>query len=37
LLQADGIDAKGPVTSARYNPPLSMPLMLRNEVMVEID
>jgi hypothetical protein len=37
LLQADGISAKGEVTSARYNPPFSMPLFLRNEVLVDIE
>lgn len=37
LLQRDGISVNGEVTSARYNPPLSMPLFLRNEVIVEID
>lgn len=37
LLQADGFNVKGEVTSARYNPPFSMPLFLRNEVIVEID
>jgi hypothetical protein len=37
LLQSDGISVKGEITSARYNPPFSMPLFLRNEVIVEID
>lgn len=37
LLKADGVNVKGAVTSARYNPPLSMPLFLRNEVIVQID
>jgi hypothetical protein len=36
-LQSDGVSVKGEVTSARYNPPFSMPLFLRNEVMIEID
>jgi hypothetical protein len=36
-LQSDGASVKGEVTSARYNPPFSMPLFLRNEVMVVID
>ena len=37
LLEVDNISAKGPVASARYNPPLSMPLFIRNEVIVEIE
>lgn len=37
LLQRDGVGVKGDVTSARYNPPFSMPLFLRNEVIVEIE
>jgi hypothetical protein len=37
LLQSDGVSVKGEATSARYNPPFSMPLFLRNEIMVEID
>lgn len=36
-LHRDGVSVKGDVTSARYNPPFSMPLFLRNEVIVEIN
>lgn len=36
-LKNDGVSVKSEVTSARYNPPFSMPLFLRNEIIVEID
>lgn len=36
-LRRSDISVKGEVTSARYNPPFSMPLLLRNEVFVEIN
>lgn len=37
LLTRDGIVMHGDMISAQYNPPLSFPLLRRNEVMVEID
>jgi hypothetical protein len=36
LLAKDGLEADGEIQVARYNPPLSMPLMLRNEIIVAI-
>ena len=36
-LQQDGKIITGPVETARYNPPLSMPLMLRSEIIVPIE
>jgi SOUL heme-binding protein len=36
-LQQDGKIITGPVETARYNPPLSMPLMLRNEIIIPIE
>jgi len=37
LLKDDGITVTGELISAQYNPPFSMPLFLRNEVMVAIE
>jgi len=37
LLERDGLSAKGPVEVAQYNPPLSMPLTLRNEIIIPIE
>ena len=36
-LQRDGITIKGDTQVAQYNPPLSMPLILRNEILIPID
>lgn len=36
-LEQDGIAAVGDMQAAYYNPPLSMPLLLRNEVLVSIE
>ena len=36
-LKTDGITVNGEMTSARYNPPFSMPLFMRNEIIVEIN
>ena len=36
LLTRDGIDFEAEMVSAQYNPPLSFPLMRRNEILVEI-
>jgi uncharacterized membrane protein len=35
-LKRDGIIENGPIETARYNPPASMPLMLRNEVLIPV-
>lgn len=35
-LERDKITATGDIETARYNPPLSMPLMLRSEILVPI-
>jgi hypothetical protein len=37
LLERDGITATGAIQTARYNPPLSMPLTLRNEIIIPIE
>ncbi len=36
FLERDSMTTLGKVETARYNPPLSMPLMLRNEVLIEV-
>ena len=36
LLERDGLKTDGEIQVARYNPPLSMPLMLRNEIIIPI-
>lgn len=36
LLTKDGLEVDGDMQVARYNPPLSMPLMLRNEIIVGV-
>ena len=36
LLAKDGLVVEGEIQVARYNPPLSMPLMLRNEIIVAV-
>jgi len=36
LLERDGVVVAGEIQTARYNPPLSMPLMLRNEIFIPI-
>ena len=36
-LSRDGISTVGNVNVARYNPPWTLPFMLRNEVQVEIE
>ena len=36
LLTEANIQSTGPVQVARYNPPLSMPLLLRNEIIIPI-
>ncbi len=36
-LKQDGKTITGPIETARYNPPLSMPLMLRNEIIIPIE
>lgn len=35
-LQRDGIDTVGSVNVARYNPPWTIPCMLRNEIQIEV-
>lgn len=35
-LQRDGIDTVGSVNVARYNPPWTIPFMLRNEIQIEV-
>lgn len=36
LLERDNVVPKGDIQVAQYNPPLSMPLMLRNEIIIPI-
>ncbi|MCA9357380.1 heme-binding protein [Candidatus Nomurabacteria bacterium] len=36
LLKKDGLEVAGEIQVARYNPPLSMPLVLRNEIIIPI-
>ncbi len=36
LLAKDGLEVDGEIQVARYNPPLSMPLMLRNEIIIAV-
>lgn len=36
-LKRDSVIASGAAETARYNPPLSMPLLLRNEVLIPIE
>ncbi len=36
LLAKDGLEVDGEIQVARYNPPFSMPLMLRNEIIIAI-
>ena len=36
FLEKDGIDFETEMVSAQYNPPLSFPLMRRNEILVKI-
>ena len=36
LLSENGVDFETEMVSAQYNPPLSFPLMRRNEILVEI-
>lgn len=36
LLDRDGLEVNGEIQVARYNPPLSMPLVLRNEIIIPI-
>ncbi|MFT7644480.1 MAG: hypothetical protein ACI9BF_000124 [Candidatus Paceibacteria bacterium] len=36
LLEKDGLEINGEIQVARYNPPLSMPFMLRNEIIIPI-
>ena len=36
MLERDGLIVDGDIQVARYNPPLSMPLMLRNEIIIGV-
>lgn len=36
-LVRDNLRQNGPIETARYNPPLSMPLILRNEILIPIE
>lgn len=36
LIEKDGLEVAGEIQVARYNPPLSMPLILRNEIIIPI-
>ena len=36
LIENDGLEVDGEIQVARYNPPLSMPLMLRSEIIIPI-
>lgn len=36
-LKRDGLSPAGVVETARYNPPLSMPLTLRNEILIPVE
>ncbi|MFT7507537.1 MAG: hypothetical protein ACI92I_000697 [Acidimicrobiales bacterium] len=36
LIEKDGLEVDGEIQVARYNPPLSMPLVLRNEIIIPV-
>jgi hypothetical protein len=37
LIEKDGLEVDGKIQVARYNPPLSMPLVLRNEIIIPVE